>query len=296
MDKAYQTVNEQGLIVSFTSKAKDLHAISAVNKLGISTLILNSNDSTLINTIHDKDDSIVIGISCLKHEESFDYKNNHADFVLLPCWDLSLSKEYQENGIRVIPYCETDKDVARLKDSYDLFMINFNTQIEMKFPNNFFIINTVDDCDIKDTGYLDNVLAYVVHDNMALLDNCRSVKKAIAALLNVHLAHIGVNSESDEQANGMGNEFAKLFYGEKEETFLSFFGSNFVEVMKPDSKRGMNGHIGLGVNNVSRAVHYYTALGFNFNYDSARYDEYGNLTLIYFVEQMAGFALHLVQC
>ena len=295
MDKAYQTVNEQGLIVSFTSKAKDLHAISAVNKLGISTVILNSTDSALINTIHDADDSIVIGISCLKHEESFDYKNNHADFVLLPCWDLGMSQEYRNHGIRVIPYCETEKDVARLKDSYDLFMINFNTSIEKKFSDKFFIINTVDDCDIKETGYLDNVLAYVVHDNMALLDQCRSVKKAIAALLNVHLAHVGVNASDDDSANELGKNFAQLFYGTNEETFVSFFGSNFVEVMKPDNNKGEFGHIGIGVNNVSRAVHYYEALGYHFNYDTARYDEYGNVTLIYFIEHLGGFALHLVQ-
>ena len=93
----------------------------------------------------------------------------------------------------------------------------------------------------------------------------------------------------------MGNELQN-YYGERKKVSCLFLADKVVEVMKPDSKRGMNGHIGLGENNVSRAVHYYTALGFNFNYDSARYDEYGNLTLIYFVKENKWQDLHSIWC
>ena len=293
MQNAYQTINEEGLIVSFTSQAKDLRAIEAVNSLGISTVILNSNDSKLINEIHQKNPDSVIGISCLKHEETFDYTNHHADFVLLPCWDLTNASAYLFNGIRVIPYCETENDVERLKDNYSTFMINFNTGIEQKYPNHFFIINTVSDSDIKETGYLTNVLAYVVHDNMCLMDNCRSIRRAIRALLDVSLAHVGLNSENEQDADEMTTAFSKLFIQEREETFVSYFGSEYSEVMKPENKRGIHGHIGVAVNNVPRAMHYYEAMGYHFNPDSVQVDEFGNMTLIYMIEQIGGFALHL---
>lgn len=294
MKEYFQNINEEGLIVSFTSEAKDLAGIELVNNLGINTVILDCQQAYTASSLKQTNNKLIVGISCLKHGDHFQAEDNNADFVILPCWDLSDAKYYQNNDIDVIPYCETENDIARLYDSYQYFVINFNSSIENKFKDRFFIINTVYPKDITDTGLLNNVLAYVVSGSTATLDNARNVRFAIRALLDVHIAHIGINAADETESWNLANQFNTLFYGNVCETLSANFGSRFVEVMKGNG-RGSNGHIGIGVNNVTRAVKYYTSMGYQFDYSSASYDELGNLTLIYFIGEIAGFAVHLVQ-
>jgi 2-dehydro-3-deoxyphosphogluconate aldolase/(4S)-4-hydroxy-2-oxoglutarate aldolase len=58
---------------------------------------------------------------------------------------------------------------------------------------------------------------------------------------------------------------------------------------------GKNGHIAIGANNVLRAVAYLERRGIAFNRDSAKPDGKGGLTAIYLADEIAGFAVHLVQ-
>ena len=57
---------------------------------------------------------------------------------------------------------------------------------------------------------------------------------------------------------------------------------------------GANGHIALAVNDIDRAVNYFSYMGIAFDEDSAKKKD-GKLVAIYFKEQLGGFAIHLVQ-
>ncbi|MDR2740451.1 MAG: hypothetical protein LBB68_11570 [Treponema sp.] len=61
------------------------------------------------------------------------------------------------------------------------------------------------------------------------------------------------------------------------------------------SGRGTKGHIGIGTYSPFRAVAYLERQGIVFNKDSIKTDAKGNLTLIYMKEEIAGFAVHIMQ-
>jgi 2-dehydro-3-deoxyphosphogluconate aldolase/(4S)-4-hydroxy-2-oxoglutarate aldolase len=53
------------------------------------------------------------------------------------------------------------------------------------------------------------------------------------------------------------------------------------------------GHIGIETACIARAVAYFKRRGFDFIDESAGYDEKGNLSVIYFRDEIMGYALHL---
>ena len=117
---------------------------------------------------------------------------------------------------------------------------------------------------------------------------------AVNTMLGIKLKHIGVN---EENGNGLelAKAFAAFFSGSVRETSKGWFGSDLVEIMSEAKARGKYGHIGVQVNNVDRAKRYYEALGYAFDESSASYDDKGNLKLIYFRDEIGGFAIHLVK-
>ena len=116
---------------------------------------------------------------------------------------------------------------------------------------------------------------------------------AVNTMLGIKIKHIGIN---EENGNGLelAKQFARFFGGKVRETSKGWFGSELVEVMNEDKKKGTHGHIAVGVNNVDRAKRYFEAQGYEFDEDSATYDEKGNMKFIYFKDEIGGFAIHLV--
>ncbi len=115
---------------------------------------------------------------------------------------------------------------------------------------------------------------------------------AVETMLNIRIKHIGVN---EENGNGLAlaQAFAKFFNGNVRETSKGWFGSEYVEVMSEDKKKGTYGHIGVQVNNVDRAKRYFEARGYRFDESTASYDDKGNLKFIYCLDEIGGFAIHL---
>jgi len=119
-------------------------------------------------------------------------------------------------------------------------------------------------------------------------------RNAVNTMLGIRIKHIGVN---EENGNGLelAKQFATFFNGNIRETSKGWFGSELVEIMQEEKKKGRYGHIGVQVNNVDRARRYYETKGYHFDEASASYDERGDLKFIYFVEEIGGFAIHLTK-
>ena len=115
-------------------------------------------------------------------------------------------------------------------------------------------------------------------------------------LFDLHISHVGINAQSREEAEGVANLLCALLGLERgEEPFpVSAFAGTLVEVMN-NGGRGERGHIGLHVNDIEAAIAWYEARGIAFDEDSRALcpDGSGRTYLIYFKEQIAGFANHL---
>ena len=117
---------------------------------------------------------------------------------------------------------------------------------------------------------------------------------AVKTMLGVHIKHVAVNEEDGNGAK-LAEQFARLFGGEVRETSKGWFGSDFVEIMSAAKAKGRHGHIGIAVNNVDRAKRYYESLGYEFDEESATYDDKGNMKFIYFKDEVGGFGIHLTK-
>lgn len=120
---------------------------------------------------------------------------------------------------------------------------------------------------------------------------CRS---AVNKMLGFKLAHIGINCSDESAAIDASGAFSKLFGWEQKIGNSSVFSGSGIECMKSVGKGAM-GHIGVGVNNVRRAVYHLECSGVEFDMSSAKYDKDGRMTAIYLKEEIGGFAVHLVE-
>lgn len=125
-------------------------------------------------------------------------------------------------------------------------------------------------------------------------DKIRSIAaSAVNLMLGLEIAHIGVNCENEAEAKAEGALLAKLFAlpvrdcGAK----CDFVGDMF-EVMKAPG-RGAKGHIAIGTRDIVRAKFHMELRGFEF--DEPMYNDKGKMSAVYLKNDIAGFAIHLLQ-
>lgn len=117
-----------------------------------------------------------------------------------------------------------------------------------------------------------------------------------AAVQKMHgftLKHIGINTADEADADALANTLTAAFGGQKRTTAKSCFAHEIFEVMF-GAGPGSHGHIAIGCNNLIRAVHSLEQRGIAFDYDTAKYDNKGNMTFIYLQKEFGGFRIHLV--
>ena len=119
-------------------------------------------------------------------------------------------------------------------------------------------------------------------------------RSAVNKMLGLELRHVGVNSGSPEKAMEDAVKFAKLLGWEiKDGNSSTFVGTGFEMMKKPF--RGTHGHIAIGCNSVARAKWHLEQRGFEFVDESEATFKNGKLHAIYLKDEIAGYAVHLVQ-
>ena len=125
-------------------------------------------------------------------------------------------------------------------------------------------------------------------------DRIRSlVSSAVTLMLGMEVVHVSINSADEAEAMDTATKLCKLFNWPIKVGNKSIFAGSGVEVMKMPF-RGTHGHIGIQTNFIDRAKAYLERQGFVFDESSANIKD-GKLTAIYLKDEIAGFALHLVQ-
>ena len=111
---------------------------------------------------------------------------------------------------------------------------------------------------------------------------------------NFEMAHIGINQENAEEAKKTAALLNALFGFPTRETDGSIFVNEQFEVMKSPFL-GKLGHIAIRTDDPEKARKYLEQKGIKFNESTANYGPDGKLNTIYFAEDIAGFAFHLVR-
>lgn len=117
----------------------------------------------------------------------------------------------------------------------------------------------------------------------------RLTKEAVTSMMGFEVKHLGINTDNAEEAMKAAKLFGLMFGFDIAEGNSSIFvGNRGIEIMKKQFL-GKNGHIAIGTNTLPRAIAYFKSRGFAFNEETA------SPKAIYFKDEIAGFAVHLVQ-
>ena len=120
-------------------------------------------------------------------------------------------------------------------------------------------------------------------------------KNAVKVMLGLEFVHMGINNESKEEAEKAAKLFNLMFGMPMRETSKSTFAGEQLEFMHSKGP-GAHGHIGIRTNFVDRAMAYFKRMGFEFDESTITYDDKsGKPKFVYFKDEIAGFAVHLVQ-
>lgn len=113
-------------------------------------------------------------------------------------------------------------------------------------------------------------------------------------LFGMYVAHVGINASTDEEAEAIVAQFSQLMgLARQVISPASVFASNLIEVMRPGRGRGEKGHIGFHVDDIAAAEKWFSERGFEINEDSRVINPDGSTYLVYFKQEIAGFAIHL---
>ncbi|GMO27124.1 MAG: bifunctional 4-hydroxy-2-oxoglutarate aldolase/2-dehydro-3-deoxy-phosphogluconate aldolase [Spirochaetaceae bacterium] len=119
-------------------------------------------------------------------------------------------------------------------------------------------------------------------------------REAINSMLCFNLAHVGINTANEAEAKNAAKQFELLFGFASKDGASSVFAAAYIEFMK-QPYLGKNGHIAIGTNSILRAQAFLERKGFSFNAESKKLDAEGKMAAIYLKDEIAGFAVHLVQ-
>ena len=119
-------------------------------------------------------------------------------------------------------------------------------------------------------------------------------RSAVDKMLGLELRHLGINSGSAEKALEDARCLAALLNWEvKDGNSSAYVGASF-EIMKKPTARGTNGHIAIACNSVRRAVWHLERRGFVFEDESTISVKNGKIAAWYLKNEIAGFAVHLM--
>lgn len=236
-----------------------------------------------------------------------------AQFVVSPGFDPEVVGYCVDNGILVVPGCSSPSDVGQAMQ-YGLEAVKFfpaeaagglKMIRAMAGPYSgmkFFPTGGINEGNIAEYLSCENVICcggtWMVPEEAVRgkrFDEIRSLTEgAVRRMLDFRLAHVGINSVDEKEAERTAKMFETVFGFQAEENPSSIFNDKYVEVLKR-KYLGAMGHIAVETNFVERAVEYLKRRGVEFLEESAVYRPDRKLQAIYLKEEFGGFAVHLVR-
>lgn len=232
-----------------------------------------------------------------------------AKFIVSPGLNPTVVSYCVSHNIPVVPGCATPSDIEKALelglDTVKFFPAEAAGGLPMikamsaPYKVKFMPTGGINEKNILPYLLNDKVLAcggsFMVNDELLKNRDYAGItaltKKAVNIMLGFTLAHIGINSENEEQAKKAALLLSELFNFDISELPVSYFAGPF-EVMK-SMGAGRNGHIAVGTNSVERAYFYLKNKGIAFDESTILYDNNGKMKFIYLKDEILGFAIHL---
>ncbi|MEG1525493.1 MAG: bifunctional 4-hydroxy-2-oxoglutarate aldolase/2-dehydro-3-deoxy-phosphogluconate aldolase [Clostridia bacterium] len=236
-----------------------------------------------------------------------------AKFIVTPGFNPKVVAYCIKQGIPVVPGCTTPSDIELAIESgleaVKFFPaeqsggVAFLKAVSAPYPSvRFMPTGGVSVKNVNDYLSFDRVLAcggsWMVKPELIAAQRfdeiTRLTAEAVQTMLGFRLAHVGINTENETQARAAAQMFGRLFGFSEKIGNSSIFAGSYVELMKTPY-HGKHGHVAIATLSLSRAIAYLELNGVTFLQDSMKFDDKGTPVAIYLKEEIAGFAVHLVQ-
>lgn len=236
-----------------------------------------------------------------------------AEGLVMPGYDDEIIDYAIQNNIPVLPGCVTAADIQKAyKKGIRLFKF-FPSEHCGGIPAMKFLVAPFKGIKFVTTGGInfDNLGEYLSNDFIAacggsFMADAKTLKakdfKKIAELckkcvdisLGFKLAHIGINHKDKESADKTADFIASVLGFNTRECTTATFAGDVAECMH-NYNLGKVGHIGFSTNSIKRAMAYLESKGIELDEKGIKRNEKGEITCVYLKENIAGFALHIVQ-
>lgn len=236
-----------------------------------------------------------------------------ASFIVSPGYNPKVVDYCLQKNIPILPGCATPSDMERAIEAglrvvkffpaeaaggldylksvaapYSMLRFMPTGGISTANVNNYLAFDKIIACggswmvkkDLVDQGRFDEITALT--------------REAVQQMLGLKLAHVGINAANADEALKAAKLFELMFGFAVESKSSSVFAGPYVEVMK-EPFLGKNGHIAIATNDINRAIASMERRGFEFNKDSLKTGPTGKPVALYFKDEIAGFAVHLLQ-
>ena len=234
-------------------------------------------------------------------------------FIVSPGFNPRVVKHCLERGVPVLPGCATPSEVEQAIEM-GLKAVKFfpaeaagglNMIKSMAAPYQqvkFMPTGGINEENMLDYLAFDKIIAcggsFMVKDSLIDAGNfeeiTRLTRNAVMKMLGFKLVHVGINCESDTEAQTGAKIICAMFGLECKIGNSSTFAGTEFEFMH-SKYLGKHGHIAIATNSPDRARAYLEKMGIEFNEETAKYDAKGNLTICYLKDEVCGFALHIVK-
>ena len=236
-----------------------------------------------------------------------------AKFIVAPGLNCDVVEHCTQRGVPVFPGCASPSDIEKALrmglDAVKFFPaeslggVDYLKAVSAPYGNvRFMPTGGVNEKNLSSYLALDSVVAcggtWMVKDeliNSGKFDEITALaKSAVKAVMGFQFAHIGINTESNDEALKAARKFEILFGFEiKAGSSSVFAGSGINFLSRRDIEK--SGYVGIFTNNVIRAKHYLERGGFEFAEDAAETNPSGKPTAIFLKEEIAGFAVRIMQ-
>ena len=236
-----------------------------------------------------------------------------AKFIVSPGLNPTVVKHCQSIGVPILPGCATPSEIEQALELGLSVVKFFPAEAAGGLPMIKAMSAPYGGVKFMPTGGIneENLLSYLGFNKIVACGGSFMVKDslisegkfdeitvltraAVNKMLGFELAHIGVNCADKDTAIKTATLISTLFGMDvKTGNSSTFVGKSFEMMHEP--YLGSNGHIAIATNFIERAVAYFKRMGITFNEESRKTDAKGNLKAIYFADEFAGFAIHLVQ-
>jgi 2-dehydro-3-deoxyphosphogluconate aldolase / (4S)-4-hydroxy-2-oxoglutarate aldolase len=235
-----------------------------------------------------------------------------AKFIVTPGFNVKVVEYCLQNNIVIIPGVSSPTDIE-LGLSYGLTTLKFfpaetsgglKALKAMSAPYGmvkFMPTGGIDRSNIADYLKFDKIIAcggsFMVKDELIKQGNFEEItklsKEAVSSVHGFEFLHLGVHNDEMQTPSELADKFSNVFGFKKLETPVSFYSSDFIEIMKTKGK-GEHGHIGIKTLNVLRAISYFERNGLEVDRSTIKGTE-ENPTFIYLKDKFGPFAVHVTK-